>query len=249
MSGRDDEPEGRNFLSRWSRMKREAGRPAEPAPEEAAAPISAEPALQEAIDEDAITDEEIAALPPVESVTDRAGLDPFFRKGVPAALRNAARRRMWMMNPKIANYLDVARDYAYDWNTPGGVPGSGGPLAPGMAAALVEKMISRGEWRKLAEEKSAEDLATAPDTGEETGTASDGPPEVDAAAAHAEAAEPEEKNESLHDESERQSRAAPTDAVSSTSTFVQYTASRDPEAEPEGEPPAQLRRHGRATPR
>ena len=32
---------------------------------------------------------------------------------------------MWALDPKIRDYVGEARDYAYDWNTPGGVPGSG----------------------------------------------------------------------------------------------------------------------------
>ena len=30
-----------------------------------------------------------------------------------------------MLDPAIRDFVGHARDYAYDWNTPGGVPGSG----------------------------------------------------------------------------------------------------------------------------
>jgi hypothetical protein len=32
---------------------------------------------------------------------------------------------MWSLDPAIRDYVGDARDYAYDWNTPGGVPGFG----------------------------------------------------------------------------------------------------------------------------
>jgi hypothetical protein len=246
MSGRD-EPEDRGFLSRWSRMKRETGRPAEPVPEETAVPVPAETAPEELVDEDAITEEEIAALPPVESVTDRAGLEPFFRKGVPAALRNAARRRMWMMNPKIADYLDVARDYAYDWNTPGGVPGSGGPLAPGMATQLVEKMISRGEWRKVAEgeESRARVAANAASTDEQPGDTEDRPQRT---AADIKPAEVESGSESLPEGANAESQVS-TEILSKTNTFVQYASPGGTDRAGEDTPIAVPRRHGGAAPR
>lgn len=231
MSGKGDEDGRSGFLSRWSRMKRDAVRPEGEVPEPpVSAPIDQPPG--ETADVDAITEEEIAALPPVESVTDRAGLEPFFRKGVPAALRNAARRRMWMMNPKIADYLDVARDYAYDWNTPGGVPGFGGPLAPGMAAQLVEKMISRGDWRNVAEAESpveAEKPAAPQEAGEEAedlDTSSESPTEQ-------------------QDEGADGTYTAP----ASTKTLVQGNQQNVERPEAAENPSLPARRHGGATPR
>ncbi|WP_099865299.1 DUF3306 domain-containing protein [Pararhizobium haloflavum] len=158
-----DEPQGddeKGFLARWSRRKRDALRPDEviEAPAEASAPDQVFDEQAGDDDDDAISQEEIDALPPIDSVTDRAGLDPFFRKGVPAGLRNAARRRMWLLNPKINGYLDVARDYAYDWNTPGGVPGSGGRVASAAAAKLVDAMFSSGDWRQSAQKPEVRPL-------------------------------------------------------------------------------------------
>ncbi len=72
----------------------------------------------------------LADLPSLDTLTPDTDLTPFLRTGVPAALRNAALRRMWSLDPSIRDFVSEAREYAYDWNTPGGVPGMG-PLLPG----------------------------------------------------------------------------------------------------------------------
>lgn len=118
------------FLDRWSRLKRETDA-ATAAPEPKAAP---EP-------EPEITPEEIAALPDVAAVSLVDDLAVFLRRGVPAALRHAALRRMWVLNPAIRDYVDDAREYAMDWNAPGGVPG-GGIVTQEQARALVDRFFA-----------------------------------------------------------------------------------------------------------
>ena len=141
-----------NFLSRWSRRKgavraaeapdRPSPAPADPAEGEAAAEAVAPDDRQagDAGGGDALTPDEIARLPSVDELTAEMDLSVFLRKGVPDALRKAALRRMWSLDPKIRDFVSEAREYAYDWNVPGGVPGSGGALPPA------------DEIRKLAEQ-------------------------------------------------------------------------------------------------
>ncbi|GAB6842244.1 hypothetical protein HNR00_003809 [Methylorubrum rhodinum] len=76
------------------------------------------------------TDQHLLDLPSLDALTPDTDLTPFLRTGVPSALRNAALRRMWSLDPSIRDFVSEAREYAYDWNTPGGVPGMG-PLLPG----------------------------------------------------------------------------------------------------------------------
>src|SRR3546814_8539167 len=45
-----------------------------------------------------------------------------------------------MLDPAIRDFVGHARDYAYDWNTPGGVPGSGA-LQPEDVAAMVRRIF------------------------------------------------------------------------------------------------------------
>jgi len=124
------------FFSRWSRRKQEV-RTAEPPPEDIPAqletepseapPASAAPQVGEgpAVREAELSAEEIERLPSLEDLTAESDISMFLRKGVPEPMRNAALRRMWSLDPKIRDFVCEAREYAYDWNTPGGVPGSG----------------------------------------------------------------------------------------------------------------------------
>jgi hypothetical protein len=132
-----------DFLSRWSRRKLEARHPPE-------RPATTRPAPEEP----EITPEELAALPKPEEMTAETDLAAFFRKGVPEMLRNAALRRMWALDPAIREFEGPARDYAWDWNIPGGVPGNG-PLAP---TDDVESMLRQvfGEGRGDSPEASGD---------------------------------------------------------------------------------------------
>ena len=59
---------------------------------------------------------------------------------MPEHLRNAALRKSWALDPAIRNYVNPALEYAYDWNTPGGVPG-GGELDAGVDVARLVSQI------------------------------------------------------------------------------------------------------------
>lgn len=126
------------FLARWSRRKLE-GRDAPIEQEPGAAMPAPELSHPEAVD-DVITPEELAALPPIADITLETDIAAFLRKGVPSALRNAALQRLWVLDPDIRNFVGDARDYAWDWNTPGGVPVSG-PLEPGTDVAAMLRRI------------------------------------------------------------------------------------------------------------
>jgi len=133
------------FLERWSRRKTEERKATiaqgeiEPPPD-ASLPDDASAGADGSIvpaDSAPITEAELAALPPVEALTAQSDLRAFLRPGVPAALKNAAMRKMWLLTPAIRDHKDCAVDYAWDWNTPGGVPGNGGT----MSAESVAKML------------------------------------------------------------------------------------------------------------
>lgn len=142
-----------DFLSRWSRRKlhadetpsdvqvfqtREPRRPDQP-------PAEAEP------HEGEITLEELASLPGPEELTAASDITGFLRKGVPLALRNRALRRAWAIDPAIRDFVGDARDYAWDWNTPGGVPVSG-PLPATMdVKKMVRDIFGRDPQKKPAE--------------------------------------------------------------------------------------------------
>lgn len=159
------------FLSRWSRRKQEV-RKTEPPPEDAPSPQlgseASEAAPNAVVPQDGagppgpteanLGADDTLALPSLEDLTADMDLSMFLREGVPEPLRNAALRRMWSLDPKIRDFVCEAREYAYDWNTPGGVPGYG-PLPSTedilrMAARIVGGEPSDGGLPDAAEAAS-----------------------------------------------------------------------------------------------
>ncbi|MCC5983147.1 MAG: DUF3306 domain-containing protein [Rhodobacteraceae bacterium] len=147
------------FLGRWSRRKRSepedtaAERPEPPAPTDA--PADPDPAP--------ITPEELEALPKIEDLMPGSDIRGFLRPGVPRTLKNAALRRMWMLTPAIRDHADPAVDYAWDWNTPGGVPGDGLAPAPERAAEMLRALRAQPDRAERAEPEPAP--ATPPQRG------------------------------------------------------------------------------------
>ena len=174
------------FLDRWSRRKREAEAEAEADAARAAVP---EPTLPEAEPEPAADAEAaaaaeealIASLPRIEEITAATDMRVFLQKGVPAALRNAALRRAWSADPLIAGYEDPARDYFWDWNAPGGVPGGGGVLDPDRVARMVRDIVGKDESQVQDSPDPAPEaeVAAAPATeeAEDAAPADTAPPE------------------------------------------------------------------------
>src|SRR5215216_6636166 len=139
MSGPDETDGGKGFLARWSQRKQEAKQP-EPK-EEAPAGESVESSDSSAPQgEDATPEFDLTTLPKLEELTGSTDITAFLRKGVPEHLRNAALQKSWALDPAIRNYVNPALEYAYDWNTPGGVPG-GGELGAGVDVARMVSQI------------------------------------------------------------------------------------------------------------
>ena len=156
MSGPDQGEEDKGFLARWSQRKQEAKQPEPnpdaPAPEAEAAPSPAATA-------GATEEFDLSSLPKLDEMTGSTDITGFLRKGVPEHLRNAALRQSWALDPAIRNYVNPALEYAYDWNTPGGVPGSS-ELGAGMdVARMVLQIMGDGP---AAEPEAASDPKLAP---------------------------------------------------------------------------------------
>lgn len=159
-----------SFLRRWSDRKdasrqqpQDADDPAPASPDASpdAPPADKTPDDATAASQAAALAERLAELPAIETITAETDIRPFLQDFVPAALRNAALRRAWLADPVISTHLDVARDYAWDFNTGNG---------PG------------GFYRKLGQEVAARGLAALKTT---TLHDRDQPPESPPAAAPA----------------------------------------------------------------
>lgn len=170
------EPE--NFLSRWARLKREAGeateaketpeaaapetaaeaaRPVEPVdePDEAKASPSTEPAF------------DMSTLPPIESITAATDIRAFLKPGVPPDLARAALRRAWVADPAIRDFVGIAENQ-WDFNDPNAIPGFG-PLGPlddvrRLVAQVMGDFIDRSEDAAAIAEKSSTAIAANSDS-------------------------------------------------------------------------------------
>ena len=70
-------------------------------------------------------------------------------------------RKSWALDPAIRNYVNPALDYAYDWNTPGGVPGSS-EIGAGMDVARMVSQIMGGGESVAEPQASAAEPGNAP---------------------------------------------------------------------------------------
>jgi hypothetical protein len=168
MSGNEAE---QGFLARWSRRKREAAAEAEPpgasmapdSPQPEAPPPEAPAAADAAAPEHPrptcpipnLPDIDPASLPPIETLTAESDFSLFLRPGVPAALRSAALRRMWSLDPAIRDYIGPV-EYQWDFNAPGGLPlGFAGELV-----GDVKKLLAQAIGEAPAQPPKGEEIAT-----------------------------------------------------------------------------------------
>src|SRR5229473_5389600 len=138
MSDEEQSADNKNFLARWSQRKREAKQPDRDAPT-----VNADAPFGPVAESDVVQEFDLSSLPKLEDMTATTDITAFLRKGVPEHLRNAALRKSWALDPAIRNYVNPALDYAYDWNTPGGVPGSS-EIGSGMDVARLVSQIMGG---------------------------------------------------------------------------------------------------------
>jgi hypothetical protein len=139
MSGQDRGDHDKNFLARWSQRKQQAKQPGHAPVAKADVPPSP------TAEGDVPPEFDLSSLPKLEELTSTTDITAFLRKGVPEHLRNEALRKSWALDPAIRNYVNPALEYAYDWNTPGGVPGSGEIEAGMDVARLVSQIMGTGE--------------------------------------------------------------------------------------------------------
>ena len=147
MSGDD------TFLSRWSKRKHEAL--TQPSDDAARTVVESEKGGRVSTDEAEDQPFDLSLLPDLESLTGESNIQSFLHKAVPDALRNAALRKAWALDPAVRNYVGEALDYAYDWNTPGGVPGFGDILSNEQSVEFVRNLLAGPE----ADEKVIDDAA------------------------------------------------------------------------------------------
>lgn len=156
----EDEDREEGFLGRWARRKQEAQSRDLPSPPlwgrvgEGGMPSSTEvvpgaegtvgatppsqPSPTRGEGSRAPAEPEMVEPPSLDLVDKDFDLAHWLKQNVPEEWKLKALRRAWESDPAISGYLDPARDYALDWNTPGGAPGYG-PLSE---SDNVEEMLA-----------------------------------------------------------------------------------------------------------
>ncbi|MGI6856943.1 DUF3306 domain-containing protein [Mesorhizobium sp. 1B3] len=238
-----------NLFARWSRRKQAARSTEFQTPDEEAHALDKPTAQAKAdsIDQqlapaepdttEAETVEPIESLPRVEDLTVDSDLSVFLRKGVPKALKGAAMRKMWSLDPAIRDYVGPA-EYAWDFNQPGSMAGFGS-LDPNDAVVDFLSTIGR------ALDADAGEKATAP-----------GAPQAQSARAPADLSEqqadtpPDDTDHPASSDVPPEPRQLSASSQSPTSDPFETVVSQEGTAEPEQlSQPTARPRHGSALPR
>jgi hypothetical protein len=151
-----------NFISRWSRRKREAADETEyskktdpaqtinPSDETSGlgSQLSAGPPAKEF---------DVSSLPPIESIGAGTDISAFMQPGVPSALRHAALRRVWAADPAIRDFVGLNENYWNDVAGAAAAPGFG-DLDPGID---VKRMVSELFGDSVPEKAQSESEPTS----------------------------------------------------------------------------------------
>jgi hypothetical protein len=121
------EPE--NFVSRWSRLKRESESRRKRQTElgESAALSGAAattPANADETGTHATPTFDLTSLPSIDSITAGSDIRIFLQSGVPAKLTEAALWRAWVSDPAIRDFIGIAENQ-WDFTNPTTIPGFG----------------------------------------------------------------------------------------------------------------------------
>lgn len=134
------------FLSRWSKRKRAV------AGEAKAAPV-ATPAPPAPVAEEPEPEFDLSTLPALEDLTGTSDMSVFLQKGVPEALKNAALRRAWSLDPFIRDHIGPV-ECGWDFNDPGAMIGFG-DLDESLDRGAMLRQILEGARREPAPEVEA----------------------------------------------------------------------------------------------
>lgn len=169
-----EDGEKAGFLARWSRLKRAPEQPPAPEPEPPKAHSALEPPAPAACPIPGLPEIDLASLPKIEDLTASSDFSIFLKPGIPGALREAALRKMWSVDPAIRDFINCV-DYQWDFNTPGGLPFGfsaelGGDIKKLLAQAIGERdeeeearLAAEREARRLEEEAAKLEEAVEPE--------------------------------------------------------------------------------------
>ena len=223
-----------NFLSRWSRLKRQSDqeRAKQPGGDETSKPGEAAAPADESMEGSAPAEPtiDLSSLPSLEEITASTDIRAFLQAGVPAELTKAALRRVWSADPAIRDFIGIAENQ-WDFTDPSSIPGFG-PLQP---SDNVPELVARAMGR-LDEAIAAQTPSELPVEQQEQ------QPQATEVAHHEAASQAVDAKDRTD---ERDAKSVSVDAQQSQApTALQYPNA--PEEPPTSSSP---RGHGRALPR
>lgn len=159
----------RNFVARWSRLKREADNDKDPpgrpvvSPEKGDKPVAARSTTSKELGQPATPDEafDVSSLPAIDSITANTDIRDFLRAGVPADLTKAALRRAWSEDAAIRDFIGISENQ-WDFTDPTSIPGFGPLQATDNIQDLVAQAMGKLEDR-LAQPAEVSQAAAAAD--------------------------------------------------------------------------------------
>jgi hypothetical protein len=233
------EPE--DFLSRWSRRKRETKADDEPKRDEPVATKATEldaadaretresPPQSDGGKPDDIFD--LSKLPSLDSIGPATDIRMFMQPGVPEALSRAALRRAWSADPAIRDFIGLSEN-SWDFTASDGMHGFGA-LDPVQAKRLLAQLLGESD-----------DKAERTASGDETQTAGTG-----AEQARGDASDPDSAKAGNVDAVSHERAAGGTNEMLQAIDPAAVDAASQKEcAEPEPATPIVRRVHGRALP-
>jgi len=150
-----------NFITRWSRRKREAVDEKAQPDNKTAPDVARLKSPESGVAAPPVPEFDPASLPPIESIEAGTDISAFLRTGVPSALRHAALRRAWSADPAIRDFVGLNENY-WDAAGPEGISGFGA-LDPSVD---VKHMVSKlfGENASESPKPDSSDNSVAPST-------------------------------------------------------------------------------------
>jgi Protein of unknown function (DUF3306) len=119
------------FLGRWARRKQTAQREL----------TSVAPAVDKETSKLTAESDESLPLPSLDDILPGQDVSAFFQKHVPEALRAAALRKVWMTDPDIKDFIEMA-DYQLDYANPDSIPGWSSSIEGIDLKSMVEKIFN-----------------------------------------------------------------------------------------------------------
>lgn len=131
-----DTPEN-GFLNRWARRKQAVQRQGE------AAPVLRQ-AQDEGLQPHGNVEEstgEALPLPSLDDILPGTDVTAFFQAHVPEVLRIAALRKLWVTDPEISSFIEMAENQ-WDFNNPDSIPGWSSSVKGLDVKAMMERILN-----------------------------------------------------------------------------------------------------------